>query len=92
VAIVDEFDSILFSCDNGLEEASRILPNLKKMIGFTGSELKDFHIKAAEKVIGGNLVRLNIANVFKPLGVCHGVDVYSKISDYRDVIVTLCEQ
>jgi hypothetical protein len=62
------------------------------MIGFSGSELKEFHIKAAEKAIGGHIVKMNILNVFKPTPICHGIDVYYKISDYRDVLVALCEQ
>jgi hypothetical protein len=62
------------------------------LIGFTGSELKEFHVKAAERAIGGTMVRMNILNIFKPPPICHGVDVYSKISDYRDVLVALCEQ
>jgi hypothetical protein len=37
-------------------------------------------------------VKMNVTNVFKPVPVCHGIDVYSKISDYRDVLATLCEQ
>ena len=62
------------------------------MIGFSGSELKEFHIKAAENAIAGTLLRLNIKNVFKPPPISHGIDVYSKVSDYRDVIAALCGQ
>jgi hypothetical protein len=62
------------------------------MIGFSGSELKEFHIKAAENAIEGNLLRMNIKNVFKPPPINHGIDVYAKVSDYRDVIAALCEQ
>jgi hypothetical protein len=60
------------------------------MIGFTGSDLKDFHVKAAERAINGSLIRMNILDVFKPPPVCHGIEVFSKISDFRDVIETLC--
>ncbi len=69
-----------------------MLPKLQKLIGFSGSELKEFHIKAAEQAIIGTIVKMNVTNVFKPLPVRHGVDVYSKISDYRDVLAALCEQ
>jgi hypothetical protein len=62
------------------------------MIGFSGSELKDFHIKAAENAVEGNLIRMNIKNVFKPASICHGIEVYSKVSDYRDVVTAVCEQ
>ena len=62
------------------------------MIGFSGSELKEFHIKAAENAIRGNLLRMNIKNVFKPPPVIHGIDIYSRVSDYRDVLAALCEQ
>jgi hypothetical protein len=62
------------------------------MIGFSGSELKEFHIKAAENAIAGTLLRLNIKNVFKTPPISHGIDVYSKVSDYRDVIAALCGQ
>jgi len=34
---------------------------------------------------------LNIKNVFKPAPVSHGIDVYTKISDYRDMLSALCE-
>ncbi len=92
VGIVDEFDSILFNGNDSLSGASECLPKLHKLIGFTGSELKEFHLKAAEKAIAATMVRMNILNIFKPQPICHGVDVYSKISDYRDVLVALCEQ
>ncbi len=48
VGIMDEFDSVLFRGDISLQEASKELPKLDKLIGFSGSELKEFHIKAAE--------------------------------------------
>ncbi len=62
------------------------------MIGFSGSELKDFHIKAAEHAVGGHLIKMNIKNVFKPPSISHGIDVYAKVSDYRDVVTAVCEQ
>ncbi len=92
VTIVDEFDSALFCSDNSLREANEVFPKVQKVIGFSGSELHEFHVKAAEKAIGGSLIRMNITNVFKPMPVCHGIDVYSKISDYREVLAKICEQ
>jgi hypothetical protein len=86
ITILDEFDSVFFCSENSLKEANEVFPKVQKMIGFTGSELQEFHIKAAEQAIEGSLVRMNITNVFKPTPVCHGIDVYSKISDYREAL------
>jgi hypothetical protein len=35
---------------------------------------------------------MNVTNVFKPTPICHGIDVYSKISDYREALAQICEQ
>jgi len=62
------------------------------MIGFTGSDLIDFHVKAAERLIDGSLLRMNVEDVFKPPPMCHGIEVFSKITDFRDLIEALCIQ
>jgi hypothetical protein len=68
------------------------LHQLKKFIGFTGSELKDIHVKAVEAAIAGDLIRMNVHNVYKPPPSCKGVDVYSKVSDYRETIAQFASQ
>jgi hypothetical protein len=60
------------------------------MIGFTGSDLRDFHVKAAERAIEGSLIRMNVEEVFKPPPICHGIEVLSKITDFRDIVEALC--
>ncbi len=62
------------------------------MIGFTGSDLQDCHVKAVEKTIGGTLIRMNVNNIYKPPPVSHGVEVINKIQDFRELIVTSCTQ
>jgi hypothetical protein len=66
VVICDEFDSILFGKENDVLSAALMFPKLRKLIGFTGSDLRDFHVKAAERAIEGTLIRMNIDDVFKP--------------------------
>ncbi len=61
-----------------------------RMIGFTGSDLRDSHAKAIEKVIGGPLIKMNINNIFKPPAICHGVEIFDKISDFRNFIASVC--
>ena len=70
--------------------ATKVFPKLRKMIGFTGSDLRDFHVKAAERLIEGSLLRLNVDDVFKPPPLCHGAEVCSKITDFRDILEALC--
>ncbi len=81
MCIIDEIDSVLFLNDNGLHQASKLLPKLKFAVGFTGSDLKEFHIRAAVKVMDGTYVRMVIQDSYKPLPLCHGVDVYNKVSE-----------
>ena len=92
VVICDEFDSILFGNDNDVMNATKIFPKLNKLIGFTGSDLREFHVKAAERAIDGTLIKMNVDDVFKPPPLCHAVEVFSKISDFRDIVETLCIQ
>jgi hypothetical protein len=54
--------------------------------------LKDYHIRALEKVIGGQTLKMNVVDLYKPTSAKKGADVYSKIMDYRQVIETLCTQ
>jgi hypothetical protein len=50
------------------------------------------HIKAFEMAISGDVVRMNVVNVYKPPSDCKGVDVYSKITDYREAIAHYASQ
>ena len=50
-----------------------------KMVGFKGSDLRECHVKAAEKVIGGPLIRMNVNNIFKAPPECHGVEVMDRV-------------
>ena len=90
VVICDEFDSILFWNDNDVVNAAKMFPKLRKLIGFTGSDQIEFHVKAAERAIEGLLIKMNVSDIFKPSPLCHGVEVFSKISDFRDVVESLC--
>jgi hypothetical protein len=54
--------------------------------------LKDIHIKAIETAIAGDLIRMNVHNVYKPPPLCKGVDVYSKVTDYREAIAQYASQ
>ena len=67
-----------------------MFPLLKKIIGFTGSDLRDFHVKAPERLIHGTILRMNVDEVFQPPTMCHGIELFSKISDFRDVLEALC--
>lgn len=89
VIICDEFDSIIFGKNETASAAYTIIPNLNFFIGFTGSDLKDIHGKAIQRAICGNLIKMNVDNIFKPLPQCKGVDVYSKISEFREAIAQL---
>jgi hypothetical protein len=54
--------------------------------------LKDIHIKAVEAAISGDLIKMNVYNVYKPPPSCKGVDVYSKVTDYREAITQFASQ
>jgi hypothetical protein len=45
--------------------------------------MKDFHVRALEQVMLGQTIKMNITNIYKPEVKNWGVDVFSKISDYR---------
>ncbi len=69
-----------------------IFPKISLLFGLSGSDLKDYHIRALEKVTGGQTMKMNVIDLYKPVSANKGADVYSKISEYRQVIETLCEQ
>jgi hypothetical protein len=92
VVLADEFDQIVFGETCLQFEDLGILSKLKTLIGFTGSDLKDSHLNALQHVIAGFSFNMRISDVFKPPSVNHGVDVFSRISDYRTVIETTCLQ
>ncbi len=50
------------------------------------------HIKAIEKAVSGDVVRMNVLNVYKPPPDCKGVEVYSKITAYRESIAQYASQ
>ena len=71
---------------------SRLLPNINKIIGLTGSDLQETHIRAATRALDGQYFKMTIQDSFKPHAICHGVEVFNKITDYRDVIEAICSQ
>jgi hypothetical protein len=60
-----------------------LFPRFTILFGLSGSDLRDFHIKALEEIIMGRTMKFNVSDIFKPPSVNGGVDVYTKISDYR---------
>jgi len=92
VIICDEVDSLIFGADEMVQASLQLFPRFKIMIGMTGSDLKEFHVRASVKLIQGAFVKMNVAEIYKPPPVCHGVEVFSKVSDFRDVIEALCIQ
>jgi hypothetical protein len=83
VVVADEFDQIIFGESEQSYEAMKIFPCIATFAGLSGSDLKDYHINAIEKVISGQTLKMNINDVFKPPAVNLGVDVFTKISEYR---------
>ena len=81
--LADEFDQIIFGESDHSLEASKCFSSVRTFIGLSGPDLKDFHIKAIEQTIVGKSVKMNINDVFKPSAVNFGIDVYTKISEYR---------
>jgi hypothetical protein len=55
---------------------------MKRIIGLTGSDLKDFHVKMIEKLIHGPVIRSNFAHPSKTQLICHHLKVFSKVKDY----------
>jgi hypothetical protein len=92
VVICDEFDSLIFGSDENARLAHLFLPQTNYFLGFTGSNLREFHVKAALQALEGNIIKMNVTDYLKPTPVCHGVDVYTKLSDYRDAIAILSSQ
>jgi hypothetical protein len=54
--------------------------------------MKDFHLRALEQVMLGQTFKMNINNIFKPEIKNWGVDVFSKITEYRLSIEQMCIQ
>jgi hypothetical protein len=81
--LADEFDQIIFGENDHSSEAYKSFSAVRTFIGLSGSDLKDFHTKAIDQTIVGKSVRMNINDVFKPPAVNFGIDVYTKISEYR---------
>ena len=53
VVIIDEFDSIVFDDEIPIVELKALFDSINTLIGFTGSELKDFHVRLIQKLISG---------------------------------------
>jgi hypothetical protein len=90
--ILDEFDSILFNSLNDTDKIHQGLRLVPLLIGFSGSDLKDYHLRAAERLTDGNLVQLRIKNGSTHSVVNHGAEVIAKIMDFREVVSTVCLQ
>jgi hypothetical protein len=58
----------------------------KRLIGFTGSNLRELHIKLVERILEGTVIRMNprLAQLFSL--ICHHQEVTTKVKDYRDRI------
>ena len=67
IVICDEFDLILFGNDNDVLNAAKMFHKLRKLIGFTGSDQREFHVKAAERAIEGLSIKINVSDIFKPI-------------------------
>ncbi len=92
IIICDEFDSIVFGSEELATAAFTILSKINRLIGFTGSDLKDIHAKAIQKATSGSLIRMNVDNIFKPPPICLGADVYHKVTDFREAVAQLATQ
>jgi hypothetical protein len=83
VVVVDEFDQIIFGEYDHTKSGQELLARINTLIGLSGSDMKDFHVRALEQVMVGQTVKMNITNIYKPEVKNWGADVFSKISDYR---------
>ena len=80
---MDEFDQIIFGeCDHS-KSGVELLARINTLIGLSGSDMKDFHVRALEQVMLGQTMKMNITNIYKPEVKNWGADVFYKISDYR---------
>ena len=66
IVLCDEVDSIIFGSEEMVLASLNLFPKLRLMIGITGSNLKDFHVKNAVRLVDGVFVKMNIADVLKP--------------------------
>jgi len=92
VVIADEFDSILFNSKHDINEVTALLRSFPRLLGLTGSDLRDYHMKLIEACIAGRVVRIRGPSIAHQDVICHGVEVFDKISDFREVTTTLCQQ
>ena len=90
MVVGDEFDQIIFGELDNSKPALELLPRTSTLIGLSGSDMKDFHIRALEQVMQGKTMYMNITNIFKPEVKNFGVDVFPKITDYRLAIEQMC--
>ncbi len=60
IVIIDEFDSVIFTKKTEVLKTRRMLLRLRKLIGMTGSELKDFHSRAFELILSGQILKMII--------------------------------
>ncbi len=90
--IADEYDQIYFGENNYIFTELMSIRSISTFIGLSGSDLKEPHVKSIEEFMMGKVLRMNINDVFKPGPKNIGIDVYSKITDYREVILSLCTQ
>jgi hypothetical protein len=60
--IIDEIDSLLFQAPRDFEGLQKIFKPFSKLIGLTGSDLKDFHKLAATKITQAMMIMLGTSN------------------------------
>jgi hypothetical protein len=70
--IIDEVDSLLFQTPHDFEGLQRVFKPFTKLIGLTGSDLKDFHKQAAQSITQATIIKFNAGNQAKPSLVCLG--------------------
>ena len=60
--IIDEVDSLLFQTPHDFEGLQRVLTPFSKLIGLTGSELKEFHMQAAQSITQATTIKFTAVN------------------------------
>jgi hypothetical protein len=60
LVIIDEFDSITFDNRYPINEVTQHSNKIKILVGFTGSQLQEYHVRVIEKVVTGQLLRMSI--------------------------------
>ncbi len=51
--MVDEFDQIIFGDQDHTKSSLELLTRINTLIGLSGSDMKDFHVRALEQVMLG---------------------------------------